>query len=238
MRNAGLEKAQAGIKTAGRNISNLRYADDPTIMAEREEELKSLLMKVKEESEKVDLKLSILKTKIMASCLITSWQIDGETVETVADFIFWATKSLHMVIAAMKLFLFNTLLRVDVFITYFLIFLFLFLFHFFFFSWRLITLQYCSDFCHTLRRISHGFICAPHPEPPPTSLPIPSLWVFPVHQHRALVSWSQPPGLTICFILDNIHISMLFSQIIPPSLSPIESKSLFYTSVSLFLSCI
>ena len=88
MRNTGLKEAQAGIKTAGRNISNLRYADDTTLMAESEEELKSLLMKVKEESEKVGLKLNIHKTKIMASGPITSWQIDGETVETVSDFIF------------------------------------------------------------------------------------------------------------------------------------------------------
>ena len=88
MRNAGLEDAQAGIKIAGRNINNLRYADDTTIMAESEEELKSLLRKVKEESEKVGLKLNIQKTKIMASHLITSWQTDTETVETVADFIF------------------------------------------------------------------------------------------------------------------------------------------------------
>ena len=92
MRNAGLEKAQAGIKIAGRNISNLRYADDTTLMAEREEKLKSLLMKVKEESEKVGLKLDIQNTKIMASGPITSWQIDGETVETVSDFIFWGSK--------------------------------------------------------------------------------------------------------------------------------------------------
>ena len=88
MRNPGLEEAQAGIRTAGRNINNLRYADDSTLMAESEEELKSLLMKVKEESEKVGLKLNIQKTKIMASSPITKWQIDGETVETVADFIF------------------------------------------------------------------------------------------------------------------------------------------------------
>ena len=87
-RNAGLEEAQAGIKIAGRNINNLRYADDTTIMAESEEELKSLLMKVKEESEKVGLKLNIQKTKIMTSSLITSWQIDGEKMETVTDFIF------------------------------------------------------------------------------------------------------------------------------------------------------
>ena len=87
MRNAGLEEAQAGIKIAGRNINNLRYADDTTLMAESEEELKSLLMKVKEESEKVGLKLNIQKTKIMASSPITSWEMDGETVETVADFI-------------------------------------------------------------------------------------------------------------------------------------------------------
>ena len=100
MRNAGLEETQAGIKTAGRNINNLRYADDTTLMAESEEELKSLLMKVIVESEKVALKLNIQKTKIMASGPITSWQIDGETV---SDFIFWAPKSLQMVTAAMKL---------------------------------------------------------------------------------------------------------------------------------------
>ena len=103
MRNAGLNETQAGIKIAGRNISNLRYADDTTLMAESEEELKSLLMKVKEESEKPGLKLNIQKTKIMASGPITSWQIDGETVETVADFILGAPKSLQLVTAAMKL---------------------------------------------------------------------------------------------------------------------------------------
>ena len=92
MRNAGLEEAQAGIKIARRNINNLRYADDTTLMAESEQELKSLLMKVKEESEKVDLKLNIQKTKIMASGPVTSWQIDGETVETVADFIFLVSR--------------------------------------------------------------------------------------------------------------------------------------------------
>ena len=92
MRNAELEEAQAGIKIAGRNINNLRYADDTTIMAESEEELKSLLMKVKEESEKVGLKLNIQKTKIMASSPITSWEIDGEIVETVSDFIFLVSK--------------------------------------------------------------------------------------------------------------------------------------------------
>ena len=102
MRNAGLEEAQAGIKIAGRNINNLRYTND-TLMAESEEELKNLLMKVWEESEKVGLKFNIQKTKIMASGPITSWQIDGETVETVSDFIFWDTKSLQMVIAAVKL---------------------------------------------------------------------------------------------------------------------------------------
>ena len=103
MRNAGLEEAQAGTKIAGRNINNLRYADDTTLMAESEEELKSLLMKVKEESEKVDLKLNIQRTKTKASGPIISWQIDGETVVTVANFIFWAPRSLQMVIAAMKL---------------------------------------------------------------------------------------------------------------------------------------
>ena len=103
MRNAGLDEAQAGMKIAGRNISNLRYGDDTTLMAENEEELKSLLMKVKEESEKVDLKLNIQKTKIMASGPITSRQIDGETVETVTDFILGTPISLQMVTAAMKL---------------------------------------------------------------------------------------------------------------------------------------
>ena len=98
-----LDEAQAGIKIAWRSINNLRYADDTTLMAESEEELKSLLMKVKEESGKVGLKLNIQKTKIMASCPITSWEIDGETVETVSDFIFGAPKSLQMVTAAMKL---------------------------------------------------------------------------------------------------------------------------------------
>ena len=100
MRNAGLEKAQTGIKSAGRNINYLRYADDTTLMAESKE-LKSLLMK--KESEKVGLKLNIQKTKIMASGPVTSWEIEGETVETVSDFIFWAPKSLPMVTAAMKL---------------------------------------------------------------------------------------------------------------------------------------
>ena len=103
VRNAGLEVAQAVIKISRRNFKNLRYADDTTIMVESEEELTSLLMKVKEESEKVGLKLNIQKTKIMASGPITSWQIDEETMETVSDFIFWAPKSLQMVIAAMKL---------------------------------------------------------------------------------------------------------------------------------------
>ena len=103
MRNAGREEAQAGIEIAGRNINNLRYADDTTHMAKNEEEIKSLLIKVKEESEKVGLKLNIQKTKIMASGPITSREIDGETVETVSDFIFLAPESLQMVTAAMKL---------------------------------------------------------------------------------------------------------------------------------------
>ena len=103
MRNARLEESQVGIKTSGRNINNLRYVDDTTLMAEREEELKSLLMKVKVESEKVGLKFNIQKTKIMVSAPITSWQIDGETVKTMTDFIFGAPKSLQMVTAAMKL---------------------------------------------------------------------------------------------------------------------------------------
>ena len=103
MRNARLDEAQARIRIAGRNINNLRYADHTTLMAESEEELKGLLMKVKEESETVGLKLNIQKTKIMASGPIISWQIDGETVETVTDFSFWPPKSLSMVTAAMKL---------------------------------------------------------------------------------------------------------------------------------------
>ena len=104
MRNAGVKEAQAGIKIARRNLNNVRYTDDTALIAESEEELKSLLMTVKEESEKVGLKLNIQKTKIMASGSITSWQIDGETVETVSDFYFWgAPKSLQMVTAAMKL---------------------------------------------------------------------------------------------------------------------------------------
>ena len=103
MRNTGLDEAQIGIKIARRYINNLRYADDTTLMAEIKEELKSLLMKVKEESEKVGLKLNIQKTKIMASGPITSWQLDGERVEIVSDFIFGGSKSVQMVIAAMKL---------------------------------------------------------------------------------------------------------------------------------------
>ena len=103
MRNAGLDETQTGIKISGRNINNLRYADGTTIMAESKEELKSLLMKVKEESEKAGLKLNIRKTKIMASGPITSWQIDGETVEIVTDFTLGAPESLQIVYAAMKL---------------------------------------------------------------------------------------------------------------------------------------
>ena len=103
MRNAGLDETQAGINIAGRNINKLRHADNTTLMAENKEELKSLLMKVKEESEKVGLKLNIQKTKIMASGPIISWEIDGEAVETVADFIFLGSQILQMVIAAMKL---------------------------------------------------------------------------------------------------------------------------------------
>ena len=110
----------------------------------------------------------------------------------------------------------------------------LFYFSFIFISWRLITLQYCSGFWHTLTWINHGFTCIPHPNPPPTSLFTRSLWVFPVHQPWALVSCIQP-GLVIYFTLDSIHVSMLFSLNIPPSPSPTESKSLFCTSVSLFL---
>ena len=103
MKHAGLEEAQAGLKISRRNINNLRYADDTTLMSESEEELKSLFMKVKEESEKVGLKFNLQKMKVMASGPTTSWEIDGETVATMADFIFWAPKSLQMVTAAMKL---------------------------------------------------------------------------------------------------------------------------------------
>ena len=103
MRNSGLDEAQAGIKIAGRNINNLRYADDTILMAESNEQQKSLLMKVKEESEKVGLKFNIQKAKIMASGPISSWQIDGETMETVMDLFSWAPKSLQMVTVAMKL---------------------------------------------------------------------------------------------------------------------------------------
>ena len=103
MWNARLDESQAGIKTAGRNNNNLRYADDNTLIAEAEKKLKSLLMKVKEESEKAGLKLNIQKTKIMASCTITSWQIDGKTMDTVTDLTFLDSKSLQMVTAAMKL---------------------------------------------------------------------------------------------------------------------------------------
>ena len=103
MRNAGLDEAQAGIEIAGRNINNLRYADDTTLMAESEEELKSLLIKVNEESEKVGLKLNIQKMKIMTSVPITSWEIDGKQWKQCETFFFWASKSLQMVIAAMKL---------------------------------------------------------------------------------------------------------------------------------------
>ena len=103
IQNAGLDEAQAGIKIARRNINDIRYSDDTTLMAKSEEELKKLLMKVKEESERAYLKLNIQKSKFMASSPITSWQIVGETMETVTDFVFWAPKSLHMVTAAMKL---------------------------------------------------------------------------------------------------------------------------------------
>ena len=106
-----------------------------------------------------------------------------------------------------------------------------FFFSFIFISWRLINLQYCSGFCHTLTWISHEFTCVPHPEPPPTSFPIPSLWVIPVHQPWALVSCIQA-GLVICFTLDDIYVSMLFFQIIPPSPSPRVQKSILYICVS------
>ena len=119
----------------------------------------------------------------------------------------------------------------------FVLMIFYFIFPFIFISWRLITLQYCSGFCHTLTWINHGFTCVPHPDPP-SHLPLHrSFWVFPVHQAQALVSGIQP-GLMMCFTLDNIHVSILFSRNIPPLPSPTESKSLLCTSVSLFLFCI
>ena len=130
IRNAGLDEAQSGIKIAGRNINNLRYADNTTFIAESEEELKSLLMKVKEESEKVGLKLNIQKTKIMASDPVTL-QIDCDTLDTVTDFIFGGSK-----------------ITADGDCSHEFIYLFVFLFTFI--SWRLITLQHCSGFCHTL----------------------------------------------------------------------------------------
>ena len=107
-------------------------------------------------------------------------------------------------------------------------------FSFIFISWRLITLQYCSGFSHTLTWISHGFTCVPHPDSPPTSLLFPSLWVFPVHQPRALVSCIQP-GLVICFTLDGVHVSMLFSQNIPPSPSARVPKSVLNICVSFYV---
>ena len=120
---------------------------------------------------------------------------------------------------------------------FFLFVLFSFFNLFFKISWRLITLQYCSGFCHTLKWFSLWYTCIPHPDTP-SHLPLhPTLWVFPLHQARALVSCIQL-GLVNCFTLDNIHVSMLFSRNIPPLPSPTESKSLFYTSVSLFLFCI
>ena len=218
--NARLEEAQAGIKIPGRNTNNLRYADDTTLMAESEEELKSLLMKEKEESEKVGLKLNIQKTKIMASSPITSWQIDGETVETTADFIFLDSKIIADGDCSHEI----------------IIFLF-FCFHLFLLVGGQSLYNIAVGFVihwHESAMVLHVF---PIPIPSPTSLSTRFLWVFPVHQARALVSCIQP-GLVICFTIDNIHVSMLFSQNIPPSPSPTESKSLFCTSVSLFLFCI
>ena len=180
MRNAGLEETQAGIKIAGRNICNLRYADDTTLMAESEEELKSLLMKVKEESEKVGLKINIQKTKIMASGPITSWEIDGETVETLADFIFGGSKitadgDCSHKIKRHLLFGRKVMTNLDSV-----------------FKSRDITLPTkihlvkamvfpvvmygCESW--TIRKLSTL-------NPPPSSLPVTSLWVVPVHQPQA-----------------------------------------------------
>ena len=152
------------------------------------------------------------------SCLVTSYA-NSRTLFFFTCFMF---PLIGLIPSSFKLFLYLIILN---------------FFSFIFISCRLITLQYCSGFCHTLTWISHGFTCIPILIPPPTSLPIPSLWVFPVHQPWALVSCIQP-GLVICFTLDSTLVSMLFSQNIPPSPSPTESKSLFCTSVSLFLFCI
>ena len=204
MWNARLDEAQAGIKIPRRNINNLRYADDTTLVKESKEEPKSLLMKVKEESEKPGLKLNIQKMKIMTSGPITSWQINGKPMETVTDFIFLGSK-----------------ITADGNCSHEIIIIFSFIF----ISWRLITLQYCSGFCHTLTWFSHGFTSLPNPSGS-------SRCTSPEHLSHAsnLGWWSVSPLIIYMFRCCSLEISH-------PRLLP-QSPKVFCTSVSLFLFCI